>query len=162
MSVQSVISIGVIGTPGCGKTTLCKKLGFPVVSIKELADQMDCTSQVDSDGVAEIDVDKLAKLWVNPDELTLFDGHLAHHLPVDALIVVRCNPKELKKRLEARGYSSKKIQDNVEIEMLGGPWNDLLGDNRPVYEGDNALEWINSGCPNHTTPNMAIDWLSTP
>ena len=162
MSVQRVLSIGVIGTPGCGKTTLCKELGFPTISVRDLADENDCLGEIESDGAAEIDVEKLAKLWVSPNELTLVDGHLAHHLPVDALVVVRCNPQELKKRLEARGYPERKIQDNIEVEMLGGPWNDLIGDPRPIFEGEDVLEWITRGCPNHTTPDMAIDWLSTP
>ena len=43
--------------------------------------------QVDFEGSAEVDVEKMAKLWVKP-ELTLYDGHLAHHLPVDALVVM--------------------------------------------------------------------------
>ena len=162
MPVQSVLSIGVIGTPGCGKTTLCKELGFPIISVRDFADEHGCLGEIESDGAAEIDVEKLAKLWVNPSELTLVDGHLAHHLPVDALVVVRCNPKELKKRLEARGYPERKIQDNIEVEMLGGPWSDLIGDSRPIFEGGDVREWITSGCPNHTTPDMAIDWLSTP
>ena len=162
MSVQRVLSIGVIGTPGCGKTTLCKELGFPTISVRDLADENECLGEIESDGAAEIDVEKLAKLWVSPSELTLVDGHLAHYLPVDALVVVRCNPQELKKRLEARGYPERKIQDNIEVEMLGGPWNDLIGDSRPIFEGEGVLEWITSGCPNHTTPDMAIDWLSTP
>jgi len=162
MSVQSVLSIGVIGTPGCGKTTLCQELSLPTISVRDFAEKHGCLGEIESDGAAEIDVETLAKLWVNPSELTLVDGHLAHHLPVDALVVVRCNPKELKKRLEARGYTERKVQDNIEVEMLGGPWNDLIGDSRPIFEGEDVLEWITSGCPNHTTPDMAIDWLSTP
>ena len=162
MSVQSVLSIGVIGTPGCGKTTLCQELSLPTISVRDFAEKHGCLGEIESDGAAEIDVETLAKLWINPSELTLVDGHLAHHLPVDALVVVRCNPKELKKRLEARGYTERKVQDNIEVEMLGGPWNDLIGDSRPIFEGEDVLEWITSGCPNHTTPDMAIDWLSTP
>ena len=42
-------------------------------------------------------------IWINPAELTLLDGHLAHYIPVDALIVVRCDPDELGVRLAERG-----------------------------------------------------------
>ena len=162
MPTPSILSIGVIGTPGCGKTTLCEKLGIPTISIRDLAESNGCLGEIDSEGSAEVDVEKLNKLWVKPSELTLYDGHLAHHLPVDALIVMRCNPKELKLRLEARGYSSRKVQDNVEVEMLGGPWSELIGDSRPIYEGDSVMDWISQGCPRHTTPDSATDWLSEP
>ena len=114
------------------------------------------------DGAAEIDVEKLSTIWRNPATLTLLDGHLAHYMPVDALIVVRCEPNELGVRLADRGYSENKIRANVEVEMLGGPWNDLLGDARPIYEGTDVEAWISAGCPHHTTPDMAIDWLSEP
>jgi adenylate kinase len=94
--------------------------------------------------------------------LTLIDGHLAHHVPVDALVIVRCHPDELRKRLMQRGYSAQKVQANVEVEMMGGPWNELIGDSRPIFEGEGVREWIESGCPPHTTPDSAIDWLSQP
>jgi len=157
-----VHSIGVIGTPGCGKTTLCSKLGLPVISMKDYAEENNCLGEIGKDGAAEIDVEKLSTIWKNPETLTLIDGHLAHYIPVDALIVVRCEPSELRGRLAERGYSEGKIRANVEVEMLGGPWNNLLDDVRPIYEGTDVEAWISAGCPHHTTPDMAIDWLSKP
>ncbi len=162
MEEHVVRSIGVIGTPGCGKTTLCSKLGLPVISLKDYAEKNDCLGEIGEDGAAEIDVAKLSTIWKNPETLTLIDGHLAHYIPVDALIVVRCDPSELRVRLAERGYSEGKIRANVEVEMLGGPWNDLLDDARPIYEGTDVESWISSGCPHHATPDMAIDWLSRP
>tara|TARA_X000001036_G_C20689490_1_gene808893 strand:+ start:767 stop:1297 length:531 start_codon:yes stop_codon:yes gene_type:complete len=164
MALDSTIrSIGVIGTPGCGKTTLCKSLGLPVISLRDFAEQNGCLGEVESDGAAPIDVEALSRVWVQPAELTLIDSHLAHFIPVDALIVVRCHPDELKTRLESRGYSEEKVRANVEVEMLGGPWNDLLEDSRPIFESNEGhFEWIRDGCPNHTTPNIAIDWLALP
>ena len=88
MAVRPLRSIGVIGTPGCGKTTLCQNLGLPVLSLRDIAEQNACLGEIESDGAAQMDVEKLAKLWQHPEVLTLIDGHLAHHVPVDALIVV--------------------------------------------------------------------------
>ena len=59
----------------------------------------DCLGKIGEDGAAEIDVEKLSTIWRNPAKLTLLDGHLAHYIPVDALIVVRCDPNELRVRL---------------------------------------------------------------
>ena len=162
MEESGVRSIGVIGTPGCGKTTLCSELGLPVISMRDYAEENNCLGEIGKDGAAEIDVEKLSATWINPAKLTLLDGHLAHYIPVDALIVVRCDPNVLRVRLIDRGYSEEKIRANVEVEMLGGPWNDLLDDIRPIYEGTDVEAWISSGCPHHTTPDMAIDWLCEP
>ena len=156
-------SIGIIGTPGCGKTTLCNRLGLPIISLRDFAEQHGCLGPVESDGAAPIDVEKLAQLWQQPSQLSLVDSHLAHYMPLDALVVVRCHPDELKTRLESRDYSPEKVQANVEVEMLGGPWSDLLEDSRPIFEGiEGVMDWINAGCPPHTTSKLATDWLSQP
>ena len=162
MEESGVRSIGVIGTPGCGKTTLCSELGLPVISMKDYADENNCLGEIGKDGAAEIDVERLSTIWRNPAKLTLLDGHLAHYIPVDALIVVRCDPNELRVRLADRGYSEEKIRANVEVEMLGGPWSELLNDARPIYEGKDVEAWSSAVFPHHTTPDMAIDWLSEP
>jgi len=155
-----VFSIGVIGTPGCGKTTLCGQLPFPVISLTKIAKINGHLGEVEADGSRQMDVERMAENFVQPDKLTLYDGHLAHYLPLDALIVLRCEPGILRSRLEQRRYSKEKIQANVEVEMLGGPWIDLIGDSRPIFEGRNGvLEWIEAGCPIHSTPENAIDWL---
>ena len=156
-----ILSIGIIGTPGCGKSTLCKALAMPEICLRDFAEQHGCLGEVEADGAAAMDVEKLAGFWQQPSQLSLVDSHLAHHMPLDALIVVRCDPAELKLRLEARGYSAKKVQANVEVEMLGGPWNELIGDSRPIFEGiEGVSEWIKLGCPPHSTPETAVDWLA--
>ena len=160
---HSIRSIGVIGTPGCGKTTLCESLGLPVISLHDYAKSHGCLGEIDIDGSAPLDVEKLAELWQRPTTLTLVDSHLAHYMPVDALIVLRCHPGELKKRLESRNYTPQKVQENVEVEMLGGPWNELLEDKRPIFEGLQGVSgWIKAGCPQSTTPDTAVDWLAQP
>ena len=169
MAVESTIrSIGVIGTPGCGKTTFCQQSNLPVIDLADYARKHNCLGEAGVDGAAEMDVEKLSKKWKNPDQLTLVDGHLAHHLPVDALLVLRCKPDDLAKRLESRGYSKKKIRANYEVELMGGPWFDgLVGDERPIFEIEsselgikNAVEWLNAGCPPHTTAGTALDWIA--
>jgi adenylate kinase len=48
----------------------------------------------------------------------LFEGHLAHLLPVDVAWVVRCDPDALRPRLESRGYAASKVRENLEAEAL--------------------------------------------
>jgi adenylate kinase len=51
----------------------------------------------------------------------VIDSHLSHYLPrkyVDLCIVTKCNLKELKARLEKRGYSKQKIQENLQAEIF--------------------------------------------
>ena len=46
------------------------------------------------------------------------EGHLAHLLPCDRVIVLRCRPDALSARLSARGYNKMKIFENAEAEAL--------------------------------------------
>ncbi len=163
MLVDSLIAC--TGSPGTGKTTLCSSLPM-VLSMAQIADQEGYLGDVQSDGAAEIDIAALIESW-QPPKSAIIDGHLSHLLPVDAIIVLRCHPEVLRKRLEKRGYSSEKIQANVEMELLGGPWNDLIGEERPILEIDCSLnspqaivtQWIDDGCPHSTTADDAIDWV---
>jgi adenylate kinase len=49
--------------------------------------------------------------------LTILEGHFSHYF-ADESVVLRLAPSELKKRLEARGYPERKIQENLESEAL--------------------------------------------
>ena len=157
--------IACTGSPGTGKTTLCSSLPM-VLSMTDIAEQEGCLGEVQSDGAAEIDIDALIDSW-QPPKSAIIDGHLSHLLPVDAIIVLRCHPEILRNRLEERGYPAKKVQANVEMELLGGPWNDLIAEERPILEIDCSLEspqpivaqWISDGCPPSTTADDSIDWL---
>lgn len=63
-----------------------------------------------------IDVDRWAKEFVPVHGFV--EGHFAHVLSCDRVIVLRCRPDELKARLTKRKYRSKKIRENVEAEAL--------------------------------------------
>ena len=38
---------------------------------------------------------------------------------VERVFVLRCEPRELKKRLKARGYRGQKLRENLEAELIG-------------------------------------------
>jgi len=63
-----------------------------------------------------IDTDRWAAEFVPVDGFV--EGHIAHLLPCDRIVVLRCRPDELKKRLTLRKYRQKKIQENADAEAL--------------------------------------------
>ena len=130
--------IALTGTPGTGKTTISDILrmeGFEVLSLEKLAEKLNCLGELDySDNSKPVDIEllntKLVHEWKNtPNNITFIDGHLSHLLPCDQIIILRCKPDVLEKRLTKRNYSKEKIQSNVEWELIGGPWNDKENDN---------------------------------
>lgn len=131
----------------------------------QLASNLGALGGEGKDGAREVDVKLIIDSW--SEEIPMFiDGHLSHLLPVDAVIILRCHPTELERRLKERGYASEKIQANVEYEMIGGPWADLIDEERPILELDNTTfeahieDWLEKGCPPRSKAIGAIDWLS--
>jgi len=48
----------------------------------------------------------------------IVEGHLAHLLPCDRVVVLRCRPDVLAARLAPRGYPAEKIAENADAEAL--------------------------------------------
>ena len=161
------IRIAVTGTPGTGKTTFCSASNHRTVTVEEIAVEHGCLGEVEDDGAAPIDVEKLAKTVIWPkEEILLIDGHLSHLLPVDAIILMRCHPSVLRQRLSQRGYSESKIEENVECELIGVISAECL--EKPCLEMDsesgievtiaNAEQWITDGFK-PMRPNEGVDWI---
>jgi adenylate kinase len=69
----------------------------------------------------------------------LIESHFSDILPnrlIHYAIVLRCDPDELFKRLEKRGYKKEKIIENVQSEILGSCGNYFLNKRlkKPVLE----------------------------
>ncbi|XP_020794028.1 adenylate kinase isoenzyme 6 isoform X2 [Boleophthalmus pectinirostris] len=118
----------VWGTPGVGKTTLGKELaqrtGLTYVNIGELAqegqlydgfdEEYNCPI-LDEDKVVDELEDKMAEGGVIVDYhgCDLFPERWFH-----IVFVLRTDNTKLYTRLESRGYSGKKLQDNVQCEIF--------------------------------------------
>jgi adenylate kinase len=121
-------TIIVTGTPGAGKTSVAKRIAkqmkceyFDVTAFikkKKLYDFYDRKSKS-----YVVDTKKLNKELVKIAKKgnVVIDSHLSHYLPskvVDLCVVAKCELKELKKRLEKRGYSEAKVRENLDCEIF--------------------------------------------
>lgn len=115
------------GTPGTGKSTvsnLLRKRGYHVVDLNSIAIEKGFTIGYDEKRKCYIiDEERLSKhLEKNlsgKEGITILEGHLSHLMKhLDIVIVLRCKPSELRKRLEEKGWREDKIRENVEAEAL--------------------------------------------
>ncbi|PSP74426.1 adenylate kinase [Halobacteriales archaeon QS_3_64_16] len=136
--------VAVTGTPGTGKTSATEALerngagasdGDGVddvddVKIIHLNDHVETddlyTSMDESRDSLVADLEGI-EAWLDEREKAedgketgtlLVESHLAHLLPVDRVVVLRCHPKELKRRLDERGAEESKASENTESEAL--------------------------------------------
>ncbi len=118
--------IGVTGTPGTGKKTvspiLAGLLGVHAYGLNEMAAKLGATGPGDSE--VEVDTAVLrAGLRASVGERAVVYGHLLPEVletsDVEAVVVLRCDPRVLKARLVARGYEWPKVLENVEAELIG-------------------------------------------
>jgi adenylate kinase len=109
---------GITGTPGTGKSMVSEELarrGHTVVHINDTVGPY--VSGKDNERDARIiDVDRWAAEFVPVDGFV--EGHIAHLLPCDRIVVLRCRPDVLKNRLTSRNYREEKILENSDAEAL--------------------------------------------
>jgi adenylate kinase len=118
--------VAVTGTPGTGKsavTTVLRGQGYSVVRLHELATQIKCFDGIDKKRNTKlVDIPKLnsyiKKTFVS-DELVFFEGHIAHLLKaMEKVIILRCHPQILRKRLASKKWNKQKVQENIDAETI--------------------------------------------
>jgi adenylate kinase len=108
----------ISGIPGTGKSSVSavlKRMGYDVVLQNDTTVNYFICDDPDRD-TAVIDEDLWASEFRPVDGIV--EGHLTHLLECDRLVILRCRPDVLKKRLVLRGYSPGKVHENVEAEAL--------------------------------------------
>src|SRR5208283_1896725 len=116
--VKRAMMCGITGTPGTGKSTVADELarrGHRVVHITDIVQPYVLSKDPQRD-TQIIDTDRMADEFVSFDGFV--EGHFAHLLPCDCIVVLRLRPDALIARLKARGYSSDKIAENRDAEAL--------------------------------------------
>ncbi|CED83948.1 Predicted nucleotide kinase/nuclear protein involved oxidative stress response [Phaffia rhodozyma] len=154
-------NIIVTGTPGTGKTTFCQMLteilppGFKHVNIGDVVKKEGAHTGYDEEwDTYDIDEDKLldaldpmfpayedeedSEAYLSKGGIIL-DHHTCDMFPerwADLVLVLRCDNKILWERLESRGYSLMKIQENNEAEIM----QTVLDEAREAYPAEIIVE----------------------
>ena len=133
--------VAVTGTPGVGKHVIgdkvAKELGMELIDIGEVAIAKEFGQRDERRDTFEVDTEKLKKELEKKDNC-IFVSSYSEFMNVDLAIVIRCNPKVLKKRLEKRNWSKEKIKENLEAECLDSCLISALDNCKVVYEVDNS------------------------
>jgi adenylate kinase len=119
----------ITGVPGTGKTTLAlalsKKMRVSLIEINELAELLGLYTHTDpADGAKVVRLRslgrELAAAIKSEKKTVIVEGHLGcdMELPVQKVLVLRCEPKALRQRLAPRGYSADKLAQNALSEAL--------------------------------------------
>jgi len=109
---------GITGTPGTGKSKTADELvrrGYAVVHLSDTVRGYVTGKDPERDTLV-IDEDRWAREFTPVEGFV--EGHLAHLLPCDRVVVLRCRPDRLLGRLRERGYREEKCRENAEAEAL--------------------------------------------
>jgi adenylate kinase len=116
--------VAVTGTPGTGKTSAVERLesnpdfDLEVVHLNDLIRDEDLWDERDEERDSLVaDIDAVTDRLDGRADL-LIESHLAHHLNSDEVIVLRCHPEELERRLVERRESEAKAEENAESEAI--------------------------------------------
>lgn len=123
--------IVMTGTPGVGKTVISKiladRLNAHYVNISKLVKRENLIEGIDMDmdtTIADMGklTDAISTIIDASSQDVIIDGHLAAEVVsssfVPQIFVLRMDPTVIQRRLQKRGYETKKIMENVAAEIL--------------------------------------------
>lgn len=130
-------AVCVTGVAGSGKTRFARKLAkdrnYKYVDVNEVINKnKKVIVGYDNELKTKIvDINKLKKILADiikkSKRKLVIDSHLSHYLDkkhVDLVYVIKCDIDELRKRLKKRGYNKKKIEENIEAELMDVCYNE--------------------------------------
>jgi broad-specificity NMP kinase len=118
------MNILVTGTPGVGKTSLCgklaDKLGMKHVELSLCVKQFGLYDQyLEEFDTLELNEDKVVDWLDTLDNNFILDTHSVGYLPFRMFSLVVClTSTKVYDRLKCRGYSDRKLQENVQCEIF--------------------------------------------
>jgi adenylate kinase len=147
--------VAITGTPGTGKTIVAKMLvddinkpikaskdKYVLVILNDIAEKK--RTYVGFDKLRQSKVVSMAKLRAEVKMVAakhsniVMEGHFSHMLPADIVVILRCKPEVLEKRLRKKYKWPTKIEENVEAEMMSVILDEALPLHKPgtVFEID--------------------------
>jgi adenylate kinase len=165
--------IALTGTPGTGKTSVAHDLSsLRTIEVTELARAWGLARSTQR--TTEVDLAGLARAAKSSRSLLGVDvvvGHLAHLLPLRDVVVLRCDPLELDRRLrrDPRGSARDRIQ-NVAAEATDVIRWEAVGPGRRVVQIDTTGRTVTAVARDvarfvrrrTTLTSPRIDWLADP
>ncbi|KAJ8679274.1 hypothetical protein QAD02_015061 [Eretmocerus hayati] len=158
-SKRKVPNILITGTPGVGKSKmselLAERTGFTWLDVSKLAVENGCVESYDEDyRCSVINEDQLLDLMepMMSEGGKIVDYHGAEFFPerwFDVVFVLRTNNTILYDRLVARGYSGKKLEDNIDCEIF----QVILEEAKESYSSEIVHE-LQSDVPEQTMNNV--------
>jgi len=168
------MKVCISGTPCTGKTIiskeLSKRLKWKVISVNDLAKDLNAYLGEDKKrNVKILDMEKIEEYLERVEDNVIIEGHAVHEIPCDIVIILRCNPDILEKRLKER-YPDKpeKTKENVDAEILGVITSEAVKCSEKVYEIDTSSKSVDQNVNdiveiiNDNTKDYEvglIDWL---
>ena len=113
--------VAVTGTPGTGKTTATELLAsdFEVVHLNEVIREQELTTGHDDERDTLVaDLDAVGSWLDDHEDVVVVESHLAHEFDADRVVVLRCAPDVIERRLRERGESAGSARENAESEAL--------------------------------------------
>jgi adenylate kinase len=110
------VRVAVSGTPGTGKTSATGLLetDLEVLHLNDLVEREGLYTEVDEQRDSKVADLEAVRDWLAGRDDVLVESHLAHLLDVDRVVVLRCAPEELERRLTERGEPEQKARENGE------------------------------------------------
>ncbi|MGA8542990.1 MAG: AAA family ATPase [Thermoplasmata archaeon] len=164
--------VALTGTPGTGKSAVARALRgrFRSIEVSELARALDAAKPVK--GGVEVDLSALRRRMRRSPLLRETDfvvGHLAQLLPLRDVVVLRCHPVELERRLKrARRGTPAERHENFVAEATDVVLLEALGPGRRVWEIDTSRRSV-AGVAEEVARRVqrrgrssygTVDWLS--
>ena len=167
------MSIVITGNPGVGKHTvtreLAEKLNLVTIDINKIANDANLFEKIENTN--EIDTTKLAQIFEKIEyKNSIVVGHLAPYVlkknDVEIMIILRRNPYDLRFVYEQRNYENKKINENIESEILGIIAHDAMNEfQEKVFQvntsGKSVKETVEKilDIIENKKNNEIVDWL---